>query len=67
MVSKRIQGVNYDGTGARLGTATERVPDVSGREASWKVHYALTFLPLIETQATACGLNAAEVSPGVVN
>jgi len=29
-------------------------------------HYARTFLPLINAQATACASNATEASPGVV-
>jgi hypothetical protein len=30
----------------RVRNATERVPEVSGRDASWIVHYALIFLLL---------------------
>jgi len=47
-------------------TATEQAGDVSGIVASRLVHYARTFLPA-KSQATAFGLNATVVSPGVVN
>ena len=48
-------------------TTTERVAAVSGRDASFVVHYALTSLVVFIVQATACALNATEASLGVVN
>jgi len=48
-------------------TATEQVRVASGTDSSSLVHYALTFSCGIKSQATARTLNAAEVSPGVLN
>jgi hypothetical protein len=49
------------------GTATERVPEVSGTDASFVVHYALTLQVSYMIQATASALKATEKSLGVVN
>ena len=53
--------------GAPFLIATEQARGPSGRDVSSPVHYALTFLPLIMAQATACAMNATEARPGVVN
>ena len=48
-------------------TTTERVPAVSGTDASFVVQYALTSPTPVTAQATACAPNGIEISPGVVN
>jgi len=49
------------------GTATERVPAVSGTDASFVVHYALTLRDGFHDTSDCCTVNATDASLGVVN